>query len=159
MLTANLVEVQAHVQPITRSLLRIELTITPDFEWDNRVHGTGEAFWIIAEDVDGEVILFHDQFVLRERYREQDHFVTFTVPIVEPQPPNYFISIVSDRWLHSETRLPVSFQHLILPEKFPLPTTLLDLQALPISALHNREYQNVYESTLPKGGSFNKVSI
>ncbi|KAF8761911.1 Sec63 protein [Rhizoctonia solani] len=56
-------DLQAHVQPITRSLLRIDLTITPDFQWDERAHGTSQAFWIIVEDVDGEIILFHDQFV------------------------------------------------------------------------------------------------
>ena len=43
--------------------------------------------------------------------------------------------MVSDKWLQCETVLPVSFRHLILPEKYPPPTELLDLQALPISAL------------------------
>lgn len=106
------------------------------------------------EDVDGEIILFHDQFLLRQKYAEQDHFVTFTVPMLEPLPPNYFISVVSDRWLHSETRLPISFKHLILPDKFPPPTTLLDLQPLPTSALHNKEFEAIYSSTVE---SFNKI--
>jgi hypothetical protein len=34
----------------------------------------------------------------------------------EPVSPNYYISIISDRWLHSKTRLPISFKHLLLPE-------------------------------------------
>ena len=37
--------------------------------------------------------------------------MSFTVPMLDPLPPNYFITVVSDRWLHSETRLPVSFKH------------------------------------------------
>jgi len=45
------------------------------------------------------------------------------------------MQVVSDKWLQCETVLPVSFRHLILPEKYPPPTELLDLQALPISAL------------------------
>jgi pre-mRNA-splicing helicase BRR2 len=45
------------------------------------------------------------------------------------------VQVVSDKWLQCETVLPVSFRHLILPEKYPPPTELLDLQALPISAL------------------------
>ncbi|KDE06013.1 pre-mRNA splicing factor [Microbotryum lychnidis-dioicae p1A1 Lamole] len=146
-------ELQAHVQPITRTMLRIELTITPDFQWDEKVHSGAEAFWILVEDVDGEIILYHDQFLLRQRYAEQDHYVTFTVPLLDPLPPNYFISVVSDRWLHAETRLPLSFKHLILPDKFPPPTTLLDLQPLPVSALHNREFEAIYAST----PSFNKI--
>lgn len=41
--------------------------------------------------------------------------------------------IVSDRWIGAETQLPVSFRHLILPEKNLPPTELLDLQPLPVS--------------------------
>lgn len=32
-------DMTALIQPITRSTLRIELTVTPDFLWDARVHG------------------------------------------------------------------------------------------------------------------------
>ena len=42
-------ELAVHVQPITRSTLRVELTITPDFQWDEKVHGhsevRGEGIW------------------------------------------------------------------------------------------------------------------
>lgn len=145
------------MQPITRSLLRIDLTITPDFRWDEKFHGASELFWILVEDVDGEIIFFHDQFVLRQRYAESkdnEHNVTLTVPMFEPVPPNYYVSVISDRWLHSETRLPISFKHLMLPEKFPPPTALLDLQPLPLSALHNKEFEEIYSSTIQ---NFNKI--
>ncbi|TFK70690.1 Sec63-domain-containing protein [Pluteus cervinus] len=151
---------QAQVQPITRSLLRIDLQITPDFEWDEKHHGTAETFLILVEDVDGEIILFSDTFVLLQKYARSggrdgdEHNVTITVPMFEPVPPNYYISVISDRWLHAETRLPISFKHLILPEKFPPPTPLLDLQALPLSALHNPEFEAMYSSTIK---TFNKI--
>lgn len=137
-------ELQALVQPITRSLLRVVLTIIPDFQWDEQHHSNAELFWIMVEDVDGEHLLYHDAFSLRQRYAEEEHTVTLTIPISEPVPPNYYISIVSDRWLQSETRLPLSLQHLIRPEPFPPHTPLLDLQPLPVTALHNKEYQSVY---------------
>lgn len=150
------VEVQAQIQPLTRTMLRVELTITPNFEWDEEVHGQAESFWILVEDCDGEEILFHDTFLLRKDYAESesnDHIVDFTVPITDPMPPNYFISVVSDRWMHSETRIAVSFQKLILPEKFPPHTELLDLQPLPASALKVKEYVALY----PDWDRFNKV--
>ncbi|KAJ7097861.1 putative RNA helicase [Mycena belliarum] len=147
-------QLQAQVQPITRSLLRIDLSIVPDFRWDEKIHGGAETFLIVVEDVDGEIILFHDSFVLRQRYAEDEHNVTLTVPMFEPVPPNYYISVISDRWLHAETRLPISFKHLILPEKFPPPTPLLDLQALPLSALHNKEFEAIYSSSIE---TFNKI--
>ncbi|KAF2674669.1 Sec63-domain-containing protein [Microthyrium microscopicum] len=149
-------EVQAQIQPITRSMLRVELTITPNFEWDVEIHGTAESFWILVEDCDGEDILFHDQFLLRRNYAENEmneHILEFTVPITEPMPPNYFVTVVSDRWMHSETKLAVSFQKLILPEKFPPHTPLLDLQPLPVAALKVKEYINLY----PDLEKFNKI--
>jgi pre-mRNA-splicing helicase BRR2 len=72
----------------------------------------------------------------------------------EPVPPNYYISIISDRWLHSETRLPISFQHLILPATFPAPTALHDLQEVPFQALRSPEFAAIYSSTIER---FNKI--
>jgi len=140
-------DVQAQVQPMTRSMLRFELTITPKFEWNDFLHGGAEIFWILIEDCDGEEILFHDTFVLRKSYalaEMNEHLVEMTVPISEPMPPNYFVTVLSDRWMHSETKLPVSFQKLLLPEKFPPHTPLLDLQPLPVAALKREEFINLY---------------
>ncbi|KAL2892261.1 DExH-box ATP-dependent RNA helicase DExH12 [Bienertia sinuspersici] len=135
----------AHVQPITRSVFGVELTITPDFQWDDRIHGYVEPFWVIVEDNDGEYILHHEYFMLKKQYIDEDHTLNFTVPISEPLPPQYFIVVVSDRWLGSQTVLPVSFRHLILPEKYPPPTELLDLQPLPVTALRNPSYEALYQ--------------
>ena len=149
-------EVQAQVQPVTRSMLRVELTIAPNFEWDDVLHGTSQSFWIIVEDCDGEDILYHDTFVLRKDYAQSEmneHLVEFTVPITEPMPPNYFVTLTSDRWLQSETKLAVSFDRLVLPEKFPAHTPLLDLQAVPVSALKRQDFKGLY----PGWQSFNKI--
>ncbi|PIA32529.1 hypothetical protein AQUCO_04400019v1 [Aquilegia coerulea] len=135
----------AHVQPITRTVLRVELTITPDFQWDDKYHGFVEPFWVIVEDNDGEYILHHEYFMLKKQYHEEDHALNFTVPISEPLPPQYFIRVVSDRWLGSQAVLPVSFRHLILPEKYPPPTELLDLQPLPVTALRNPAYETLFQ--------------
>ena len=149
-------DVQAQVQPMTRSLLRVELTITPNFEWDEDIHGRAENFWIIVEDCDGEEILFHDQFMLRGDYAMSDmneHLVEFTVPMSEPTPPHYFVSLISDRWMHSQTKVTLSFQKLVLPEKFPAHTQLLDLQPLSVSSLKQPEYQKLYSGF----ETFNKI--
>ncbi|KAJ6067690.1 uncharacterized protein N7446_004727 [Penicillium canescens] len=133
-------EVQAQVQPITRSMLRVELTISPNFVWDDDVHGNAQDFWIIVEDCDGEEILFHDRFLLRGEFAKSEmneHLVEFTVPVTEPMPPNYFISLVSDRWMHSETKIAVSFQKL----------------RAPVKALKRDDYQALY----PNWQHFNKI--
>lgn len=142
-------ELSVHVQPITRSTLRVELTITPDFQWEEEIHGHSEAFWILVEDVDSEVILHHEYFLLKSKFAQDEHTVKFFVPVFEPLPPQYFIRVISDRWLGSETQLPVSFRHLILPEKYPPPTELLDLQPLPVSALRNASFEGLYNDKFP----------
>lgn len=147
------IDISASIQPITRSILRMEVVLTPIFEWNDLVHGVSESFWIIVEDGDGENILFHDRFVVRPRYVNEEHVVEFTVAISEPVPPNYFVSVVSDRWMASESKIPVSFHNLLLPDKFPPHTTLLDLQELPLSALQSPEYMAIYEN----GTGFDKI--
>ncbi|XP_063899092.1 U5 small nuclear ribonucleoprotein 200 kDa helicase [Helicoverpa armigera] len=147
-------ELATHIQPITRSTLRVELTITPDFHWDEKIHGQSEAFWILVEDVDSEAVLHHEYFLLKHKYCRDEHHVKLFVPVFEPLPPQYFLRVVSDRWIAAETQLPVSFRHLILPEKNLPPTELLDLQPLPISALRNPKYEELYNETFPQ---FNPV--
>lgn len=143
-------ELATHIQPITRSTLRVELTISPDFQWDEKLHGGSEGFWILVEDVDSEVILHHEYFLLKSRYATDDHVVKFFVPVFEPLPPQYFLRIVSDRWIGAETILPVSFRHLILPEKNLPPTELLDLQPLPVTALRNHVFESLYNDRFPQ---------
>ncbi|KAF4587861.1 activating signal cointegrator 1 complex subunit 3 [Ophiocordyceps camponoti-floridani] len=149
-------EVHAQVQPMTRSMLRVELSITPNFEWDDGLHGAAQNYWIVVEDCDGEDMLYHDTFLLRKAYAESEsneHIIDFTVPITEPMPPNYFVSVISDRWMHCETRFAISFQKMMLPDKFPAHTELLDLQPLPVAALKVGSYVQLY----PDWKQFNKI--
>ena len=41
-----------------------------------------------------------------------------------------------------------------MPKRFPKPTPLLDLQALPLSALHSKEFEALYANTIQ---TFNKI--
>ena len=118
----------------------MELTLTPDFQWDEKVHSHNN--------------LHHEFFLLKQKFCENEHTIKFFVPVFEPLPPQYFIRVISDRWIASETVLPVSFRHLILPEKNPPPTELLDLQPLPVSALRNKQYEDLYTETFTQ---FNPV--
>ena len=132
----------------------MDLTLTPDFQWDEKVHGYVQGFWIIVEDNDGEMILHHEFFLLKQVNAEEDHAVSFTVTLLDPLPPQYFVRVVSDSWLGSETIIPVSFKHLLLPDKHPPPTELLDLQPLPASALKQDGFDVLYA---PRIKHFNPV--
>lgn len=135
----------AQIQPITRSLLRVDLSLTPAFKFDVTVHGFVQLFHVIVEDVNCETILHHEFFSLKSSSADEQHTLVFSVPILEPFSPAYFVRILSDRWLHSESVLPISFNKMILPAKFPPPTDLLDLQPLLPSAIGEPALSNLFK--------------
>eukprot|EP01054_Gregarina_sp_Poly1_P009530 Gregarina_sp_Poly_1__9529@NODE_59_length_17172_cov_76_315580_g50_i0_p1_GENE_NODE_59_length_17172_cov_76_315580_g50_i0NODE_59_length_17172_cov_76_315580_g50_i0_p1_ORF_typecomplete_len2257_score414_55Sec63/PF02889_16/6_8e81Sec63/PF02889_16/1_2e62DEAD/PF00270_29/3_1e03DEAD/PF00270_29/1_6e26DEAD/PF00270_29/6_6e15DEAD/PF00270_29/1_7e03Helicase_C/PF00271_31/1_1e16Helicase_C/PF00271_31/0_00051Helicase_PWI/PF18149_1/2_9e23ResIII/PF04851_15/1_9e14ResIII/PF04851_15/1_9e03ResIII/PF04851_15/0_15Flavi_DEAD/P len=141
-------EMSVHVQPLTDALLQFELLVTPDFEWNFSVHNGKELFWLFVEDVDGLNLLYYDQFVLTQEMADRDTTLVFSVPVDRPPSPNYFIKLISDKWIGSETCIPVCFKDIVLPVKNLPPTELLDLQPLPISALNFPEAQKILYETL-----------
>jgi len=119
-------ELQAFIVPITSTYLKIELEVKQVFTWDQKVHGRQELFHIIVEDVDEELILHHEILTLSQSQLDDIFPVSFYVSLYTPMPPHYFVKLISDKWVRSETQLPISFRHLILPDKFPSPTPLED---------------------------------
>ncbi|EAL72371.1 DEAD/DEAH box helicase [Dictyostelium discoideum AX4] len=141
-------DLTAHVQPILHGLLRVELSITPDFQYDERYHNNSIGWWIIVEDVDGERILYFEYFSLKKKMvNGEDQLVSFTVPLSQPLPPQYYVRVISDHWIGAEYSLPISFQHLILPEKYPPCRPLLDLQPLPIQVLKDPKAESIFKPT------------
>uniref|UniRef100_A0A3P9B0X6 Activating signal cointegrator 1 complex subunit 3 n=1 Tax=Maylandia zebra TaxID=106582 RepID=A0A3P9B0X6_9CICH len=144
------ISMEATIQPITRTVLRVRLIVTPDFRWNDQVHGSvGEPWWLWVEDAMNDHIYHSEYFLLQKKQvvsGEPQHIV-FTIPIFEPLPSQYYIRAVSDRWLGAEAVCIINFQDLILPERHPPHTELLDLQPLPVTALGNREYESLYKFT------------
>jgi len=44
------IEVSCNVQPVTRAILRFQVTLTPTFTWSQRWHGGSQGFWLWVED-------------------------------------------------------------------------------------------------------------
>ncbi|KAM7060359.1 activating signal cointegrator 1 complex subunit 3 isoform 1-T2 [Acridotheres tristis] len=141
---------EATIQPITRTVLRVRLSIAPDFTWNDQVHGSvGEPWWIWVEDPTNDHIYHSEYFIIQKKQviTKEPQLLVFTIPIFEPLPSQYYIRAVSDRWLGAEAVCIINFQHLILPERHPPHTELLDLQPLPITALGRPEYEVLYKFT------------
>eukprot|EP01132_Coremiostelium_polycephalum_P002462 gene2462-3044_t len=137
-------ELSAHVQPILSGLLRVDLTITSDFEFDERYHDNSIGWWIIVEDVDGEKILYYEYFNLKKKMIQEDQIVSFTVPLSDPLPPQYYVRVLADRWIGAEYNLSVSFRHLILPEKYPPCHGLLNRQPIQVSSLKDQRSEKIF---------------
>ena len=143
------VELAAHVRPVSRGLLHVEVVVSPDFQFEAKVHDYAQIFHVIVEDVDGERILHHEPLRVSLDRADAEHVVELRVPVSDPPPPQYFLKVVSDRWLHSTACLPVSFRHLILPRKHAPHTELLDLQPLPVGAVGSPELAALFADVGP----------
>lgn len=49
--------------------------------------------------------------------RNEAQELSFNIPVFEPLPAQYWVRWCSDRWVGCEDVQPVSFQHLVLPER------------------------------------------
>ncbi|KAH1246499.1 DExH-box ATP-dependent RNA helicase DExH14 [Glycine max] len=139
-------QLSATVSPITRTVLKVDLVITPVFIWKDRFHGTAQRWWILVEDSENDHIYHSELFTLTKRMaRGEPYKLSFTVPIFEPHPPQYYIHAISDSWLHAEAFYTITFHNLPLPEARTAHTELLDLKPLPMSSLGNSTYEALYK--------------
>ena len=148
-----ILHLKADIFPITRSILKISLEIVPDFRWYEKIHGFTEPFFIWVEDSENEGILYSEYLIVNRSQIGQTIKLGITVPIPESKstsdglPAQIFVRAVSDRWIGSESILPISFKHLILPEQNRAPhTNLLALQPLSISALEDPVLEQICSS-------------
>ena len=63
------------------------------FVLQDKIHSFVEPFWILVEDSDSEFILHHEYWLLKKSFAEDEHTVSFSLPIQDPLPPQYFIRV------------------------------------------------------------------
>lgn len=142
------VDVSVSVQPITKSTLRFRIDLSPNWTWSPRYHGGAEGFWLWVEDSENRRT-YHSEYVLfSRRNHPEDKALEVIVPLFDPMPSQYYIRIVSDSWVGCESLIPVSFQHVLVnglgsPTFF---TNLFDLTPLPVQALNDTRYEQLYEN-------------
>ena len=142
-------DVEYQVQPITRNVLRLTLSVYPNFDWSERIHGTNEPWWLWVADTNGETI-YHSEYLsmTRRQVMSGDPIrLVFTIPVFEPLPTQYWLHCISDRWIGLSSAHEISFKHLILPTRHSAHTDLLDLLPLPRAALRFPEFEALYSFT------------
>eukprot|EP00931_Biecheleriopsis_adriatica_P074347 TRINITY_DN48427_c0_g1_i1.p1 TRINITY_DN48427_c0_g1~~TRINITY_DN48427_c0_g1_i1.p1 ORF type:complete len:2277 (-),score=572.30 TRINITY_DN48427_c0_g1_i1:97-6843(-) len=142
----NLV-LDAKIQPITSTIMRITLTLKPDFDWSDRWSGPSEPFWVWVENPESQDILHSEYYILHKRNMQDSGQLSFAIPLTEPRPPQYVISVVSDRWVGVKFTHEFAVAHLLLPDRQQAHTTLLDLTPIPVTSLHNANFERLYKFT------------
>lgn len=140
--------------PITTNVMRVHVTIEPDFVWNFEYHGNAQFFWILVEDSSNSNILHFEKFILNKKSFGSPHEMDFMIPLSDPPPPQILVRAVSDVWIGAENSTAVSFKHLIKPHNDTVKTQLLKLHPLPITALHSDIIENIYK---PKFSYFNPM--
>ncbi|ESL11076.1 RNA helicase [Trypanosoma rangeli SC58] len=147
------VNLSVDVQPITRTILRVKITITPAFIWNSRHHGSVEQFWLFVEDQDNNFIFHHEAVLLKRKEVEMGApvIVDLSLPIV-PEYEMYSVRFYSDRWLGSQEDFTFSIGHLHLPDDAQVTTRLL-----PLAPLRREVIPEVYHAIYEGFPQFNAV--
>lgn len=140
------IEIDAEIFPITTQVVRMQVSLDPDFVWDDQIHGKAQYFWVFVEDSEDTKILHVEKFILRKAQMGAPHQLDAMLPLTDPPPAQLVVRVLSDTWIGSETIHSVSFQHLITPKNETMRTNLLRLQPLPISALHDPTVEAIYKA-------------
>ncbi|KAL6927019.1 hypothetical protein ACO0SA_004106 [Hanseniaspora valbyensis] len=122
-------DISVTLQPLTRTFYRLTLMMTPNFKWDFKIHNNFLPFLVILEDCNGETILFEKSLSLKSYNIGVEVSFQFEIEILDSNlPPNLFLSIISENWLHCGYKKPVFILNEIkqIDALLPAPTQFSD---------------------------------
>lgn len=137
------IDIDSEIFPISSNVMRIHIFIEADFKWDDKLHGKSQFFWIFVEESEASELLHVEKLIINKK-QLSNHEMDFMIPLSDPLPPQIIVRVISDTWLGSETVHAISFQHLIRPNNETIRTNLLGLHPLPVSALHDKQIEDIY---------------
>lgn len=138
------VEIESEIFPISSNVMRVHIHLDADFRWDEKYHGRSQFFWVFVEESENSELLHVEKLIINKR-QLYGHEMDFMIPLSDPLPAQVIVRVISDTWLGSETVHPISFQHLIRPTNETIRTNLLRLLPLPVTALHDKEIEPIYD--------------
>ncbi|KAG9317584.1 Sec63-domain-containing protein [Chiua virens] len=124
------------LRPLGPDILKIIVTVTRAFDWNAKLHGSMESFWLWVEDHQGTTILQLAQITIRESTNNLD--VEFTISIsAGTLPPSITIRLLSDKWLGTDDELSIPLDSIAMPTACDSHTHRVDVGFLPLSSVHN----------------------
>eukprot|EP00535_Pseudo-nitzschia_heimii_P010983 CAMPEP_0197196504 /NCGR_PEP_ID=MMETSP1423-20130617/32390_1 /TAXON_ID=476441 /ORGANISM="Pseudo-nitzschia heimii, Strain UNC1101" /LENGTH=2164 /DNA_ID=CAMNT_0042650305 /DNA_START=86 /DNA_END=6580 /DNA_ORIENTATION=+ len=135
--------IYCNAQPITRDVLKFQIELTPDFEWQGRWHSGAVFFWLWIEDAQSERIYHQEQVMFAKKTYPDSVNLEMYIPTFGTAT-QYIIRLVSDSWVGVELTHPVSLSQTKMPELTVTNTDLMDLTPLPTTVLQNEKYEKLF---------------
>ncbi|KAG7195644.1 DEIH-box ATPase [Scheffersomyces spartinae] len=139
------------LQPLTPSMLKVQVEVVSDFVWNAKLHGNQQRFLVIVEDCTGETVIHSEKYIAMRKFGNKETIIEFSLPIRDPIDPVYYVTFLNESWLHSEWRIPLSLNNLHVPKKPSSYTDLLDVSNIPVSSLQVEDFVKTFNFS-----SFNK---
>lgn len=153
----------ASIAPLTRTVLSINVSLFPNFHWNDILHGKSQSWWLWVEDLEeNRIYLSHkiqltkaqvhshtSDFFVRHAQRRHAIAFEFTVPVFDPPSREYWVRIESERWhtgRQSKCVLPLATMNL--PTERNYRSSLLDLRPLPMQAIFTQQEAACFEEDI-----------
>ena len=137
------VEMSYKLRPLGGDILKIVVQISRGFDWNAKIHGSVEPFWLWVEDQEGLTILHMSHLT----FRPTSNFVQndFVISIPDGQPPaQVIVRFSSDRWLGADDELTIPMESLPMPLPSTSHSPLLDVPLLSLDVLGNRSLEDFF---------------
>ena len=139
------VAASVEVFPITRTVLRLKITITPNFVWSTQYHDATDNWWLTVSDDQCETILHQEtvRFNIHDVIKAKSMYVNCTIP-VHPENERFLVSMHNERWVGASEVVPFTLSRLVLPDDKTIRTKLLKLRPIGVYVLSSR-LQKLYD--------------
>jgi len=127
--------------------LKVDVVVTPDFLYSKQFHMGKENFWVIVDDGQGE-ILHYEEFGISTKNLEYGKRIvpvelSFYLPF-KGGKRDYVMTILSERFVGVDKEIEIDLSNVMVHSEKTEYTDLLNLRPLPISTLHNKDFEGLF---------------
>ena len=140
------------VHPINQSMIKLQVALTCQFEWNFKYHGGSQSFWLLIEDSENERIYHHDNILINKRSSETTIHAEISLPVLPPIPAEYYLRIISDSWVGCESLIQIPLENIKFPSYRPTFTSIIDQSLVPTDAV-GEPFSQIYSELT----SFNRL--
>jgi antiviral helicase SLH1 len=137
------VQIDYDLRPLGYDVLKISIRVKRAFNWNTKVHGQAECFWLWVEDYDGLIILQLAHLL----FRQNTNVLTldFVISVLDGRPlPSVTVRYVSDLWMGAEDEVLIPLESLIMPTPSQCHSPILNLPFLSTSVFKNPTVERIF---------------